>query len=116
MWTDEKQQRLDTLREKEFAGTLSADEHQQLESLFAELDAEEAQVLRPAIKRIERQHQHDQAEIARLQKKKELLAALAEQEELLLQRARSVLQEVQSEKARLRAEYENALAGLSRVA
>ncbi len=116
MCVDEKQLRLDALREKEFAGSLSVDEQKQLESLYAEIDAEESQILRPAMERMEQQHRQDQAEIIRLHKEKELLAALAAQEELLLQRARTVLQEVQNEKARLRAEYEHALAGLSRVA
>jgi len=116
MWTEEKQRQLDALREKEFAGTLTADEQQQLELLFAEMDREEAEMLRPALERMEQEHQQDQAEIARLQKEKALLATLAAQEERLLQRATVVLQEVQSEKARLRAEYERALSELSRVA
>lgn len=116
MWTDEQQRQLDALREKELAGTLAADEQQQLELLFAELDAEEAEMLRPAMERMEQEHQQDQAELARLQRKKELLTTLAVQEEQLLQRAQAVLQEVQSEKARLRAEYERALSELSRVA
>lgn len=116
MWTDHKQQQLDALRKKEFAGTLSADERQQLEMLFAEMDQEETESLRPAMERMEQEHRQDQAEITRLQREKELLAKLAAQEEQLLQRAKTVLQEVQSEKARLRAEYEHALAGLSRVA
>jgi len=116
MWTDEKQQQLDALREKEFAGTLTADEQQQLELLFAEMDQEEAERLRPALERMKQEHQQDQAEIERLERKKALLATLAAREEQLLQRARTVLQEVQSEKARLRAEYEHALAELSRVA
>lgn len=116
MWTDEKQRQLDALREKGFAGTLTADEQQQLELLFAEMDQEEAERLRPALERMEQEHQQDQAEIARLQKKRRLLATLAAQEEQLLQRARAFLQEVQSEKARLRDEYERAMAELSRVA
>lgn len=116
MWTDEKQQQLDALREKEFAGTLTAEENQQLEQLFAELDAEEAQAMRPTLEQMEQEHQQRQVEIARLQRKKELLATLAAQEEQLVQRARDVLQEVRSEKARLRAEYERALAEETRVA
>ncbi len=116
MWTDEKQQKLNALREKEFTGTLTADEQRQLDLLFAEMDEEEAEMLRPAMERMEQEHQQDQAEIARLQRKKELLATLAAQEKQLLQRAAAVLQEVQSEKARLRAEYERALSELSRVA
>lgn len=84
MWTDEKQEQLDVLREKEFAGTLTANEQQQLELLFAEMDREEAERLRPALERMEQEHQQDQAEIARLQREKALLATLAAQEEQLL--------------------------------
>jgi hypothetical protein len=116
MRTEEKQLQLDALREKEFAGTLTADDRQRLELLFAEMDQEEEERLRPAVKRMNQEHQQDQAEIARLQKEKELLAKLAVQEEQLLRRAKAVLQEVQSEKARLRAEYERALSELSHVA
>ncbi len=116
MWTDEKQRQLDTLREKESTGTLTADEQRQLELLFAETDQEEAEKLRPALERMEQEHQQNQAEIERLERKKMLLATLAGQEEQLLQRARAVLQEVQNEKARLRAEYERALAEEARVA
>lgn len=116
MWTKQKQQQLDLLREKEFADTLPASERQQLEMLFAEMDQEETQSLRPAMERMGQEHWRDQAEITRLRKEKELLAALAAKEEQLLQRAKTVLQEVQREKAQLRAEYENALAGLSRAA
>lgn len=116
MWTEEKQLQLDALREKESAGTLTADERQQLELLFAEMDQEEEEMLLPAVERMNQEHQQDQAEIARLRKEKALLATLAAQEEQLLRRAKAALQEVQSEKARLRAEYERALSELSRVA
>ncbi|HMV50883.1 MAG TPA: hypothetical protein PLD20_12450 [Blastocatellia bacterium] len=116
MWTDEKQRLLDSLREKEFAGTLTTEEGRRLELLFAEMDQEEEESLRPAFEHMNREHQEHQAEINRLQREKELLAALAAQEEGLLRRARATLQEVQREKAQLRAEYERALSELSRVA
>ncbi|MEP7337461.1 MAG: hypothetical protein ABI977_06930 [Acidobacteriota bacterium] len=116
MWTEEKQRQLDALREKEFAGMLTAVEQQQLELLFAQMDREEAERLLPAMELMEQEHRQDEAEIARLQRKKALLVTLAAQEEQLLQRAKTVLQEVQSEKPRLRAEYELALAELSRAA
>jgi hypothetical protein len=101
MWNDEKQRQLDALREKEFAGTLTADEQQQLELLFAEIEAEEEEMLRPAMERMERECQQKQAEIARLKRKNDLLADLAAQREQLLQRARAALQEFQNDKTRL---------------
>ena len=131
MWTDEKQQQFDLLREKEFAGTLTADEHQQLELLFAELDAEEEEMLRPAMERMEQERQQQQAEIARLERQNALQAALLEQQEQLLCRAKAVLQELQggkeqslprtvwqelqSERERLRSEYERVMAEESHI-
>lgn len=116
MWTDEKQRLFDSLREKELAGTLAAVEQQQLEQFLAELDAEETELLRPAMERMEQEHQQKLTEIAKLQKKKSLLAALVAQEDQLLHRARTALQELRSEQARLRHEYERALAEDARAA
>ena len=106
MWIEEKQRQFDALREKEFVGTLTVDEQQELNQFFAELDAEEAKMLRPAMERMEQERIERQSEIADLQQKNALLAKLAEQEEQLLQRARAVMQEVHNEQMRLRADYE----------
>ncbi len=116
MWTAEKQKLYDTLRDKESFTVLSVDERQQIELLIAELDQSEFESLRPSLERMAQEHEQDQATIRQLQKEKELLTTLAAQEEQLVQRAKLVLQEVLREKARLRAEYEHALAGLSRAA
>lgn len=132
MWTDEKQRQLDALREKEFAGTLTADEQEQLDLLFAEIDAEEEEMLRPAMERMEQECRQKQAEIARLERQNALRAALFEQQEQLFQRARAalqelqsgkerslpeaVLQELQSENERLRSEYERVMAEEARIA
>lgn len=101
MWTDEKQKQFDALREKEFAGTLAKEEQQQLEQFLVELDAEEAKLLRPAMKRMDAEIQQKQAEIARLEKENALRAAIVKQQEQLLQRARAILQEFQNDKERL---------------
>ncbi|HEX5082973.1 MAG TPA: hypothetical protein VFY40_13080 [Blastocatellia bacterium] len=109
MWNEEKQQLLDKLREKEFAGTLTSDEQEQLEQLFAEIDQEEAVMLQPFFERSEIEQQQMRKEIERLKKKNAVLDAIIEQEEQLLKRAKAVVQELLSEKQRLRAEYERAL-------
>lgn len=109
MWTEEKQHLLDKLREKEFAGTLTIDEQEQLEQLFAEIDQEEAAMLQPFFERSEREQQQMRKEIERLKKKNAVLATIVEQEEELLKRAKAVVQELLSEKQRLRAEFERAL-------
>ncbi len=115
MWTEEKQRLLDSLREKEFAGALTSDEQEQLEQLFAEIDQEEAAMLRPFFERSEREQQQMQKEIERLKKKNAVLAAIVEQEEQLLKRAKAVAQELLSEKQRLRAEFERTLREESHV-
>jgi hypothetical protein len=55
MWNEDKQQRLDALRVREAESTLTDAERVELEALFAELDAEEAKAIRPALERMERQ-------------------------------------------------------------
>lgn len=67
MWTEEKQRQLNALREKEFAGTLTADEQEQLDLLFAEIDAEEEEMLRPAMERMDAEIEAGLKELARLQ-------------------------------------------------
>lgn len=46
-----RQYRLDTLKIREAEGTLTKQERIELEAIFAELDAEEAEALKPARKR-----------------------------------------------------------------
>lgn len=70
MWTDEKQRLLDSLREKEFAGTLTADEQRQLDLLFAEIEAEEEEMLRPAMERYDQRIAELQSECAETEARK----------------------------------------------
>lgn len=109
MWNEEKQLLLNALHEKEFAGTLTRDEQQQLEKLLSELDQEEAAALRPFFERSEKERSQMLEELAHLQRKNAALAAIVEQEEQLLERARALSQELSSERQRLRAEYERML-------
>jgi hypothetical protein len=106
MWPEEKQQLLDRLREKEFAGTLTSDEQEQLEQLFAELDREEEEALRPAMERsLQRERELDE-EIARARRRIAAMEALAKGQERLRARAQSALDELLKEQEALQTEYE----------
>jgi CTP-dependent riboflavin kinase len=97
MWDDGKQSQLNALREKEEQGTLSADEKQELEALYAELDAEESERLRPALERTDE-------ELAEQQQHNAQLAALVEKRKQLLARMDSQIAEWLNEHERLKAE------------
>ncbi len=51
-WTKDSQARLDSLRQKELAGMLTEPEHVELAGLMAQVEAEEAQALAPAMHRL----------------------------------------------------------------
>jgi hypothetical protein len=65
MWNEEKQQRLDDFRLREAQGTLTSPEQAEMEALFAELDAEEAEAMRPVLERMEETQAKLQQEIDR---------------------------------------------------
>jgi hypothetical protein len=82
-WTREKQARLDLLRERELTGALPSAEQDELGSLVAEIEADEAATLAPAMAKqreeigaLQRQTQAVQAE------NEELAKLLAQQERL----------------------------------
>lgn len=105
MWNQEKQERFDALRVREAQERLSEEERAALETLFAELDAEEAKALRPALERM----QHQQKEL--LAEKKRLRADVAQLEriiiaqEQLLVEARSYLVDLRTKRTALADEY-----------
>lgn len=106
MWNEEKQHLFDGLREKEYAGTLTDEERQQLDELFAELDREEAELLRPAMERSLLREQALDAEIAQTRARLAALEALAERQAGLRARAEAVLAELRAEQKALQIEYE----------
>jgi hypothetical protein len=115
MWNQEKQRLLDALREKEFADNLDGDEQRQLEQLFAEIDAEEEETLRPAMERYDRQiAELEKERDERLARNAERAALVARQEQLLI-KARAYLNSLLSEQAALNSEYERISGKTSRV-
>ena len=62
-----RQCQLDTLKIREAEGTLTKQEQTELDAIFAELDAEEAEALKPARKRSQRLQAKSFAEKAELE-------------------------------------------------
>jgi uncharacterized protein YdaU (DUF1376 family) len=109
MWTDEKQQQFNALRDKELAGTLTVDEQQQLDVFFAELDAEEAEMLRPAMERMDADIAAKREELAKWQAMNAVREKYLAQRAALLARAQATLAELQAEERALQFEYEKAI-------
>lgn len=106
MWTEEKQQLLDRLREKEFAGTLTSNEQEQLEQLFAEIDQEEAEMLRPAMERMDREIEAGKKEIEALEAENAMVEVILAKREALLARVNEILAQFKAENQALQDEYE----------
>jgi len=94
------------LQKREPLGDLSAAEENELEVLRAELEADEWQRLRPALRQYYQEQQALRERVGRVRTENALLGALAEREEELLTRARVFLDEVRNEQSMLHQEYE----------
>ena len=92
-----RQHRLDQLRLREAEGTLTEKEQAELLVIFAELDAEEAEALKPA-KEKSRKLQKEKAELEEIAS--QLQDIVAEHTRLLTD-ARAYLTQLQSKRARL---------------
>jgi len=95
MWDEARQARLDELRGKEGEAALTAAEEQELAELYAKLDSEETDRLRPTMERMEE-------ELAELQQHRPQLAALVEKRRQLLTHMQSQIAEWVDEHERLK--------------
>ncbi len=109
MWDEDKQGRLDDLQRRAQQDTLTDDEQRVLEQLLSELEQAEWTTLRPALDQQRREQGQLQAELARVQTRNAVLAALTERHADLLARARLQLAGIIGEREALRAEYERVL-------
>ena len=82
MWDEIKQSRLNALRAKEDRGMLTTAEEHELEGLYAQLDADEAERLHSALERMDR-------EAEELEQRNPQLGALVDRNRRLLARMRS---------------------------
>lgn len=105
MWSDEKQRQFDRLRQREAQGSLSEAEAEALRALVAELDAEEAAALRPAIEQMRVKQEELARERRQVEVENERLAAILAKQERLLSEARQYLDHLRTERAALCEEY-----------
>ena len=96
-----RQHRLEQLRHRESEGTLTEKEQLELLAIFAELDAEEAEALKPA----KEKSQKLQEEKAELEKTASQLQDIVTEHKQLLTDARVYLTQLQSKRARLADKY-----------
>jgi hypothetical protein len=101
MWDEGKRRRLDELRIKEAQAALADDERAELAVLFAELDAEEALALRPAMERVAREIEELRVEKARVDERNRELERVIEQQESLLAEVRAYAGRVRVRRAEL---------------
>jgi hypothetical protein len=85
-WTAQKSQRFQVLRHDEAHSALTDAERAELDALVADLDADEAEALRPAFDRMDAEAAAKTNEKASLDAKAAELARIAEEEESLLWR------------------------------
>ena len=96
-----RQHRLEQLRLREAEGTLTKEEQAELLSIFAELDAEEAEALKPA----QQKSQKLQEEKATLEETVSQLQNIVTEHKQLLTDARAYLTQLQSKRALLTDKY-----------
>ncbi|MCC6553105.1 MAG: hypothetical protein IT372_08800 [Polyangiaceae bacterium] len=98
-WTKDRQARLDLLRDKELAGTLTEPEHTELAGLMAQVEAEEAQALAPAMTQLRAEAGELAHELRTVQDENEELARLLAQQQALVADARRFLTEFEQRRA-----------------
>jgi flagellar hook-associated protein FlgK len=92
-WTKETQATLDHLREKELAGALTPAEQAEVAALMAEVEAEEAQSLAPAMTRLRGDVDGLIQDVRGVELRNEELARLVAQQQQLAADARRFLAE-----------------------
>lgn len=104
-WSNEKQARFDDLRQRELAGTLSAADQQELESLTAMLTQAADEALLPAIERLQRELMELETRLQQRQYENEELAKLLHQQEQLTAESRQWLRDFDRRHAQIRESY-----------
>jgi ATPase subunit of ABC transporter with duplicated ATPase domains len=83
-WTNSRQERLNHLRNRELAGTLTEPEQVELEVLMADIEAEEAQSLAPAMQQLHAEALELEREIAVVEAENEESARLLARQQALV--------------------------------
>ncbi|MFT3765801.1 MAG: hypothetical protein QM820_09820 [Minicystis sp.] len=82
-WTTDDQTRLDRLRDRELAGTLTAPEQVELAALMARVEEEETKTLAPAMHRLRTEVSDLERELGTIERDNEELARLLAQQQAL---------------------------------
>ena len=98
--------RIGELRRREYAGTLTEAEREELDAIFAGMDAEETEALRPAMERMDQEQLAMQAEQARLVGEIEQLQRILAEQKALREEAQEYAARLRARNASLAAEYE----------
>jgi hypothetical protein len=104
-WTEDKAARFQALRRAETRGALLPADRAELDALLVDLDADEAEALRPAMERIDSHVAAMAAEKASLAAKARELQRIADEEERLLAEARAYLVRLRERSAVLAEDY-----------
>ena len=105
MWNQDKQQRLDALRVSDEQGTLTDNERSELSALFAELDADEAAALTPALERMQEREAALHAEHELVKAEATALQLIAREQEKLLTEAGIYLSGLRARRVALADKY-----------
>ena len=98
-WTKNNQARLNRLRDRELAGTLTEPEQVELAALMTQVEAEEAHALAPAMDRLRAEVSELEHDLGALQGENEELARLLAQQQALAADARRFLAEFEQRRA-----------------
>ena len=101
-----RQCRLDTLKIREAEGTLTKQERIELDAIFAELDAEETEALKPARKRSQRLQAKSLEEKAKLESTVAQLQDIINEHQQLLDDACSYLAQFRAKRTLLADKYQ----------
>jgi len=104
-WTEQKSQRFQALRHEQERRDPSATEHAELDALLADLDADEADALRPSMERMQAEADAMEADTAKLDAQARALARIADEEEQLLADAGAYLERLKQRSAALADEF-----------
>ena len=104
-WTEHKSEQFQALRRAEAQGRLTEEDRVVLDGLLADLDADEADALRPADERLDAQARAMDAERAELDIKAGELERIAREEEGLLAEARAYVARLRQRSAALAEDF-----------
>ncbi len=105
MWDEQQRERLSSLRVREAAGILTASERNELNSLYAALDASEQQALSNAQEQSQTRQVELQRENERLAHEVAELRRIRDDHQRLLAEARSYLHNLRAQRSELAHEY-----------